>query len=98
VSTCQRIVRKDLGDSATAERYWNNILDVFYDGELAHEYFQQDRVTVHTARGQFFDDRLINQDLSPARTPDLTPVDYYLLPHLKNDVSKEPVLTIETQN
>jgi hypothetical protein len=29
VSVCQRIVRKDLEDSVTAERYWNNILDVF---------------------------------------------------------------------
>jgi glycerol-3-phosphate O-acyltransferase len=29
VSTCQKIVRKDLDDSVTAERYRNNILDVF---------------------------------------------------------------------
>jgi glycerol-3-phosphate O-acyltransferase len=29
VSTCERIVRKDLEDSVTAERYRNNILDVF---------------------------------------------------------------------
>jgi hypothetical protein len=29
VSTCQRIVRKDLEDSATAEKYRNNIFDVF---------------------------------------------------------------------
>jgi hypothetical protein len=29
VSTYQRIVRKDLEDSVTAERYRNNILDVF---------------------------------------------------------------------
>jgi hypothetical protein len=29
VSTCQRIVRKDHGDSVKAEKYWTNILDVF---------------------------------------------------------------------
>jgi hypothetical protein len=29
VSICQRIVRKDLEDSVTAERYRNNILDVY---------------------------------------------------------------------
>jgi hypothetical protein len=29
VSICQRIARKDLEDSVTAERYRNNILDVF---------------------------------------------------------------------
>jgi hypothetical protein len=29
VLICQRIVRKDLDDSLTAERYRNNILDVF---------------------------------------------------------------------
>jgi methylphosphotriester-DNA--protein-cysteine methyltransferase len=49
VSTCQRIVRKDLEDSVTAERYWNNILDVFINQlQLAQGYFQQDGAT---ARG-----------------------------------------------
>jgi AraC-like DNA-binding protein len=46
VSTCQRIVRKDLEDSVTAERYWNNILDVFINQlQLAQGYFQQDGAT-----------------------------------------------------
>jgi hypothetical protein len=44
---------------------------------------------------QFFDDRLISRDLWPARTPDLTPLDYYLFPHLKNTAFKEPVHTID---
>jgi hypothetical protein len=41
-------------DSVTAERYRNNILDVFinqlHDDELTHGYFQQDGATAHTAR------------------------------------------------
>jgi hypothetical protein len=83
VSTCQRIVRKDLDYSVTAEWYGNNILD-----ELARGYFQQDGATAReTLRylWQFFDDRLINRDLWPA----LTPLDYYLLPHFKNTIFKE---------
>jgi hypothetical protein len=101
MSTCQKIVRKDLEDSVTAERYRNNILDVFinqiHDDEVADGYFQQDGATAYTAREtlhylrQFFDDGLINRDLWPARTP----LDYYLFPHLKNTVFKEPVHTID---
>ncbi|CAH1374506.1 unnamed protein product, partial [Tenebrio molitor] len=41
-------------DSVTAERYRNNILDVFinqlHDDELTHGYFQQDGAIAHTAR------------------------------------------------
>jgi glycerol-3-phosphate O-acyltransferase len=89
VSTWQRIVRKDLDDSVTAERYRNNIIDVFINQlQLAQGYFQQDGATAReTLRylRQFFDDRLINRDLWPA----LTPLDYYLLPHFKNTIFKE---------
>jgi hypothetical protein len=98
VSTCQRIVRKDLDDSVTAERYGNNILDVFinqlHDDELAQGCFQQDGGTSgETLRylRQFFDDSLINRDVWPA----LTPLDYYLFPHLKNTIFKQPVHTID---
>jgi hypothetical protein len=49
VSTCQRIVRKDLENSVTSERYRDNILDVLinqlHDDELANGYFQQDGAT-----------------------------------------------------
>jgi glycerol-3-phosphate O-acyltransferase len=83
LSTCQRIVRKDLDNSVTAERYRNNILDVFINQlQLVQGYFQQDGTTAEkTLRylSQFFDDRLINRDVWPA----LTPLDYYLFPHSK---------------
>jgi hypothetical protein len=92
-------------DSVTAKRYRNNILDVFinqlHDDKLTHGYFQQDGATAHTTREtldylrQFFDDTLISRDLWPTRSPDLTPLDYYLFSHLKNTIFKEPVHTID---
>jgi hypothetical protein len=95
LSTCQRIVRKDLDNSVTAERYRNNILDVFINQlQLVQGYFQQDGTTAEkTLRylRQFFDDRLINRDVWPA----LTPLDYYLFPYLKNTIFKEAVQTID---
>jgi hypothetical protein len=91
-STCQRIVRKD---SVTAERYRNNILDVFINQLLlAQGYFQQDGATAReTLRylRQFFDDRLIKRDLWPV----LTPLDNYLFPYLKNTIFKEAVHRID---
>jgi hypothetical protein len=50
VSRCQRIVRNYLEDSVTAERYWNNIFDVFITQLHDDGYFQQDGATAHTAR------------------------------------------------
>jgi hypothetical protein len=89
MSTCQKIVQKNLDDSVTAERYRNNILDVFVNQlQLAQGYFQYDgAMTLYT----LFEDRLINLDFRPA----LTPLDYYLFPHLKNTIFKEPVRTID---
>jgi hypothetical protein len=80
VLTCQRIVRKDLDDSVTAERYGNNILEVFIN-----QFLGISNKTGLTARKtlrylwKFFDDRLINRNLWPAHTP----LDYYPLLHLK---------------
>jgi hypothetical protein len=81
-------------DSLTAERYRNNILDVFinqlHDDELNHGYFQQDGATAHTTREtlrylrQFVDDRLISRDLWAARSPALTPLDYLVSPLKKH--------------
>jgi hypothetical protein len=94
-----------LEDSVTTEKYRNNILDVFinqlHNDELTDMYFHQDGATAHTVREtlrylrQFFDDRLISQDLRAARSPDLTPIDYYLFSHLKNTIFKEPIHTID---
>jgi hypothetical protein len=64
MATCQRIVRKDLEDSVTADMYWKNILEVFSSinsTKMVQGYFQQDAAR-ETLRylWQFFDDKLIN--------------------------------------
>jgi hypothetical protein len=68
-----------------------------HDDELQQELFQQDEATGHTAPtslnhlATFFDDRIISRGLWPARSPDLTPLDYFLFPYLKNIFSKKPI-------
>jgi AraC-like DNA-binding protein len=42
VSTCERIIRKDLEDSVTTEGYRNNILDVFIN-QLHYDELAQSR-------------------------------------------------------
>lgn len=89
----------------TAERYQNNILQPFIDQqddeELQHGYFQQDNARPHVARTtmeflrQFYDERLISQDRYPPRSCDLTVLDYFLFPLLKNTIFKTPVHTLE---
>lgn len=83
-------------DTINGERYRNNLLQPFIeqlmDDELRDGFFQQDGATAHTAQEtmtylrQFFDDRLISRGRWPARSPDLTPLDYFLFGHLKNRV------------
>lgn len=90
------------------ERYRNNILQVFFgqlrDDELQRGYFQQDGARAHTAREtiafirQFFGDRVISLGCRPEfppRSPDLTPLDYFLFPHLKNTIFKTPIPNVE---
>lgn len=62
------------------------------DKELTNVYFQQDGAKAHTSANtmsylkNIFGDRLISTNLWPARSPDLTPLDYYLWGMLKNKV------------
>jgi hypothetical protein len=55
-------------------------------------WLQQDEGTSHTASStmemlkQFSDDRIISKNLSPPRSPDLTPPDYFLWGYLKQVV------------
>ncbi|RZC41920.1 hypothetical protein BDFB_015142, partial [Asbolus verrucosus] len=47
---------------------------------------------------EFYDDRLISSytdHIYPSRSPDLTPLDYFLFPTLKNTIFKQPVHTID---
>lgn len=92
-------------ETINAQRYQTLILEHFleqvHDDELQHGYFQQDGATAHTARAsleflrEFYDDRLVSQGLWPARSPDLTPCDYFLFGHIKNNVFKNRLHTID---
>ncbi|XP_031333083.1 uncharacterized protein LOC116163333 [Photinus pyralis] len=92
-------------DTITAERYRTQILDTFlnqlHDDEIREGYFQQDGATAHTARAtlqyleQFYDNRLISKGLWPPRSPDLTPLDFFLFPTLKNNVFRNRLHTLD---
>lgn len=62
------------------------------DNERRHAWFQQDNATAHTSRQttryltQTFGNRRIDKELFPPRSPDLTPVDFYLWGYLKDNV------------
>lgn len=85
-----------------AERYRNNLLEPFfqnlYDDELLHGYFQQDNATAHKTREsltrirEFYDNRVIE---FPPRSPDLTILDYFIYPYLKNTVYKNNPQNLE---
>lgn len=84
-------------ENVTAERYrgiLSQFIDEIHDDELQHGFFQQDGATAHTAREtirylqEFYDDRIISQNLWPPRSPDLTPLDFYLFGNLKNKIFK----------
>jgi hypothetical protein len=63
---------------------------VLHDDELTEGYVQQDNATVHSARQtianfkEFLDIRV---EEFRARSPDLTIMDYFMCPYLKNTVS-----------
>lgn len=88
-----------------AERYINQILNPFinqlHDDELHNGYFQQDNARPHVARvtmeylRQFYDERLISDGRYPPRSCDLSPLDYFLFPLLKNTIFKNPVQTLD---
>ncbi len=44
---------------------------------------------------EFFNDRLVSVGLWPPRSPDLTPLDFFLWGHLKNKIFATPPASIE---
>jgi hypothetical protein len=75
-------------ENVTGQVYRQQILLPFFeelhDDEIHHGYFQQDGATAHTSNEtlelirEYYDDRIISRDRWPPRSPDLTPLDYYL--------------------
>lgn len=87
------------------ERYRIEILQPFLSRltqtEVETGWFQQDGATAHTAHSSLrfleetFSSRIISRGLWPARSPDLTPPDFYLWGALKGKVYKNNPHTLE---
>lgn len=91
-------------ETVTAERYrgfLEEAIGQMHDDELTTGYFQQDGATAHTANATiehletYYGDRVISRGLWPPRSPDLTPLDYYLFGRIKNNIFKNRIHTIE---
>lgn len=92
-------------ETINAQRYQTILLESFInqldDIELTSGYFQQDSATAHTAQitinylHQFFPDRLISVGLWPSRSPDLTPLDFFLFPYLKNTIYRNQIQNLQ---
>lgn len=83
-------------ETINAERYRQNILNPFIAAlhplEMQRGYFQQDGATAHTAAAtlqyleEHFPQRVISRGRWPPRSPDLSPLDFYLFGSLKNRI------------
>lgn len=91
-------------DTINAQRYRTLILEPFLaqlnDNEIQFGYFQQDGATAHTANNTIeflegtFHDRLISKNRWPPRSPDLTPLDFFLFGYLKNTIYRNRLHTL----
>ena len=85
-------------------KYWKNFLPAIEHHDLSHAYFQQDGAPAHYATSvrnwldQTFPNRCIGrrgQIEWPARSPDLTPPDFFVWGVLKNKVFAHKPRTID---
>jgi len=91
--------------NVTANNYIENMLTPFvqqlHDDEITQGYFQQDKATAHTAHAtidflrQFYDDRIIDQNLWPSHSPDISVPDFFLFSYLKNRVYQHDPQNLE---
>jgi hypothetical protein len=62
----------------------HDFIGLLEEDEITHYWFQQDGATAHTAKksmkilNEIFGERVISRNLRPPRSPDLTPLDFYL--------------------
>lgn len=85
-------------NTINGQRYREQLLTPFLNqlqqDELNGGYFQQDGATAHTTRENleflehYFPHRVISRGVWPARSPDLTPLDFSIFGMLKNEVYK----------
>lgn len=98
-------------ENLTGERYLRFLTNQFQDyldalplAQLTGIWYQQDGAPAHnsTLVKNFLDNQFPNQWIGnrgvvlwPARSPDLTPMDYYLWGHLKNKIYREQITSPE---
>jgi hypothetical protein len=90
-------------ETITAERYQELIMNFISVLEVDERdcSFQQDGIMAHTANStmqilsEFFCGRIISRNLLPPRSPDLSPLDFYLWGVLKENVYKNNPHTLE---
>ncbi|KAI4454291.1 transposable element tc3 transposase-like protein [Holotrichia oblita] len=91
-------------ETITAANYreiLNTFIEQLHDDEITTGFFQQDNATAHTVRQtidylqQFYDNRLINANRWPPRSPDLTPLDFFLFGYLKNKIFRNRLHTLD---
>jgi len=95
-------------NTISAETYRTEILQPFlnelHDDELRQGFFQQDGARAHTANEtiqylqEYFDDRVISKNAIinfPPRSCDLTPLDFFVWPFIKNSIYKTPIASLQ---
>lgn len=90
-------------ETITAERYQDIIMQfvALLEADERHCWLQQDGATAHTANStmimlrEFFGEHIISRGLWPPRSPDLSPPDFFLWGHLKDNVYKNNPHTID---
>lgn len=92
----RRIVGPIFFDSTiNSERYCSilyEFIQLLEEDEIMYSWFQQDGATAHTAANsmqlldEFFGERIISKNVWPPRSPDLSPLDFYLWGAAKSKV------------
>jgi len=80
--------------SEVYKRFIDNLVATLTEDEIMRGWLQQDGAPAHTSKSSmqhlqmFFGERIISRGLWPARSPDLTPPDFFLWGHLKDRIYK----------
>lgn len=88
-------------NSVVYKSFIDQFVQTLTDQELNYAWFQQDNATAHTSNSSMqllresFGERLISKGLFPPRSPDLTPLDFYLWGSLKETVFSDNPKTLE---
>jgi len=103
VMSSERIFVNFFHSTVTSEVYCRMIdafIETLTEEEVFGAWFQQDNAPAHTSKKalkhleMYFGYRVISQGLWPARSPDLTPPDFFLWGYLKDRVFENKPLTL----